>query len=184
MEKVVYVTGNQNKASYFSRMISAPIAHASADLDELQSLSLREIVEHKARQAYDLLQRPVLVEDTKLEFLAMGCLPGTFIKWFLETMSMQDICRMLDGLEKRDAVAGAAIAFYDGKTMEIFERELLGIIASHPKGSAGFGWNPIFIPKGSKQTLGEMSEADFEHWYAKIKPFDTVADFLRVNNYL
>ena len=184
MPKVVFVTGNSNKAQYFSRMMGADIDHVAVNLDEVQSLSLKEIVEHKARQSYEKLQRPVLVEDTKLAFAALGGLPGPFIKWFLDTMSTADICKMLDGLDDRSAVAGAAIAYYDGKVLEIFERELAGTVPLEPKGSPGFGWNPIFIPKGSSQTLGEMTEAAFEDWYKRIKPFDACMEFLRQNDYL
>ena len=45
------------------------------DLDEIQSLDLREIVEHKVRQAYEKCGKPVLVENASLEFTALGRLP-------------------------------------------------------------------------------------------------------------
>lgn len=179
MRDVVFVTGNPNKAKYFSRMVGFDVEHITVELEEIQSLSLREVVEHKAHQAYEKLQRPVIVEDTSVRFSAMNGLPGPFIKWFLDTMSLEEICRMLDVPNDRSAVAGAAIAYYDGKILEVFERELEGSVPSNPKGDAGFGWNPIFIPSGSELTLGEMSDDEFQKWYAKIKPFDAVAEFLK-----
>ena len=51
------------------------VLHEKIDLDEIQSLDLREIVEHKVRQAYEKIKKPVLVEDTSLRFEALGKLP-------------------------------------------------------------------------------------------------------------
>lgn len=179
MRDVVFVTGNPNKAKYFAKMLGFKVEHVAVELDEIQSLSLREVVEHKAHQAFEMLQRPVIVEDTSVRFSAMNGLPGPFIKWFLDAMSLDKICHLLDGFNDRSVVAGAAIAYYDGKVLEVFERELEGSVPNRPKGDAGFGWNPIFIPNGSDLTLGEMSDDEFQKWYALIKPFNAVAEFLK-----
>ncbi len=175
---VVYVTGNAHKAKYFAQMVGLDIPNVDLEVDEIQSLHLREIVEYKARQAYEKLKQPVIVEDTKLIFTAMGALPGPFIKYFLEELGPEKLCRLLDGFDDRSAVAGAAIAYYDGVNMEIFEKEIAGEITKKPIGDSGFGWNRIFSPKGSNITLGEMTDREFVTWYAKVKPFKELRDFL------
>lgn len=95
----VYVTGNEHKAKYFKKMVGLDIPHQAIELDEIQSLSLVEVVTHKAKQAYGIVKKPVIVEDTKLTFLALGELPGPFIKWFQESLGNEGLCRMLDGYE-------------------------------------------------------------------------------------
>lgn len=92
MPKITFITGNPKKAEYLEKYLGFPIEHIKLDLDELQSLDLYEIVEHKVRQAYAKIGKPVLVEDASLEFSAFGRLPGTFIKFFLEEMSEETIC--------------------------------------------------------------------------------------------
>ena len=67
-----FITGNQNKADYFSRQMGLAIPHAKIDLDELQSTDLHVIVKHKLEQAYAAVGRPVLVEDVSLSFNALG----------------------------------------------------------------------------------------------------------------
>lgn len=62
------------------------VLHEKIELDEIQSLDLGEIVEHKVEQAYEKAQRPILVEDTALEFCALGKLPGTFIRFFVQEL--------------------------------------------------------------------------------------------------
>ena len=53
MKKVTFITGNQKKADYLIRYLGFPIEHMKLELDEIQSLDLREIVEHKVKQAYE-----------------------------------------------------------------------------------------------------------------------------------
>lgn len=176
---IVYVTGNENKARLFNKMIGVELAHERVDVEEIQSLDLRTVVEHKAREAYRFLGKPVIVEDTQLIFRALGRLPGPFIKWFLEELSTEGLCRLLDGYDDRSATAGAAIAYFDGNTLKIFESSLGGTIADSPRGDAGFGWNPIFIPDGSDKTFGELDERTFQAFYERVKPFGQLAAFLK-----
>lgn len=63
MSQITFITGNQNKADYLAQYLSVDIAHTKLDLDELQSRELSVVIEHKARQAYELIGTPVLAED-------------------------------------------------------------------------------------------------------------------------
>lgn len=175
---IVYVTGNENKARLFNKMLGLELERAKVDVPEIQSLDPIEVVQHKVTAAYRILKRPVIVEDTFLTIHALGKLPGPFIKWFLEELKLEGLCRLLDGKD-RNAVAGAVIAYYDGKRLELFKRSLKGAISDNPRGDSGFGWNGVFIPEGSKKTLGEMDEDEFKKFYMRIKPFDEVATFLK-----
>ena len=82
MQPITFITGNQKKADYLAKYLGFSVWHQKINLDELQSLSLREIVEHKVKQSYDIIKKPVLVEDVSLEFSALGKLPWPFIKFF------------------------------------------------------------------------------------------------------
>jgi inosine/xanthosine triphosphate pyrophosphatase family protein len=68
---LTFITGNPKKAEYLAKYLGFPIDHEKIELDEIQSIDLREIVEHKVRQAYEISQKPVLVEDVSLEFEAL-----------------------------------------------------------------------------------------------------------------
>ena len=177
MEDVTFITGNQSKADYLAEHLSMPIAHQKIDLEELQSLDLREVVEHKVRQAYALVKRPVIVEDVSLEFEALGRLPGTFIRFYVDEIPFEIICRTLDGL-CRNATAKCVFGYYDGETMELFEGRLAGTIADHPKGSGGFGWDSIFIPQGFNITRAEMTTDQYKIIYPIIKPIAKLKSFL------
>ena len=55
MNKITFITGNQSKADYFAKYLGISVDHRKVELDEIQSLNLREIVEHKVKQAYKIV---------------------------------------------------------------------------------------------------------------------------------
>ena len=155
--EITFITGNPGKAEQLSRFLSYPIAHQKLDLLELQSLDPVEVVKYKVMEAYNLIQSPVLVEDTALIFCALGKLPGTLIKWFLTELGKEGLCKILNSFTDRTAIAQVHFCLYDGKELQLFEGKVKGTIASEPRGDNDFGWGPIFIPEGCTKTWGEMS---------------------------
>ena len=177
MQKITFITGNQNKADYLAKYLGYPVDHVKVDLDEIQSLDLKEVVKHKVHQAYEKVQKPVLVEDVSLEFTALGRLPGTYIKWFLDEMTFEELCRLVDD-KGRAAVARCVFGYYDGETEKYFEGSLKGSIPKNPAGDKGFGWDKIFVPEGYDVTRAELDEEDDKKTYLLIKPFEKLKTYL------
>jgi len=175
-----FITGNQNKADYLAKLLDMPVYHQKIDLDELQSLDLEIIVEHKVRQAYEIMQKPVLVEDVSLGFDALGGLPGPFIKFFVEQDNGLDkLCRMVDGLESRRAIASTVFGYFDGQRLELLRGELHGEIATHPRGAGGYGWDQIFCPDGyDGKTRSELTTEQDHITYMIIKPIERLKQLL------
>lgn len=178
MKKVNYITGNPKKAEYLAKYLGHPVEHKKIDLDEIQSLDLKEVIEHKLKQAYEIVKGPVLVEDTSLEFKVFGKLPGTFIKFFELELGYEKICRLLDG-QDRNATGRCMFGYFDGEKETFFEGSIQGTISENPRGSDGFGFNCILIPEGFDKTMAEMNEAEFKKTYLTIKPIEKVAEFLK-----
>ena len=178
MKDVTYITGNQGKADYLAKYLGHPVLHQKIDLDEIQSLDLKEIIKHKVRQAYNIIKKPVIVEDTSFEFKALGGLPGPFIKFFEKRMSYEEICSLVDGKD-RSVTARSVFGYFDGETEKYFEGSMDGSIAKQPSGTGGFGFDRIFIPDGFNITRAELNEEDDKITYLKIKPVEQLANFLR-----
>ena len=174
---VTFITGNQNKANYLSRLLGFPLKHIKIDLDEIQSLNLNEIVDHKVRQAYKKIESPVIVEDVSLEFAAYGRLPGTFIKFFIEEIPLETICTMVNG-KTRKATARCVFGYFDGESPKLFENKLEGKIAEMPSGENGFGWDRIFIPNGYLVTRASLNQEDNDKTYLQMKPIEQLRYFL------
>lgn len=177
MRHVTFITGNQKKADYLARFLGFPTEHQKLDLDEIQSLNLKQIVEHKVKQAFEQIKKPVIVEDVSLEFSALGRLPGPFIRFFVDEIPFETICSLLDGKD-RSAIARTVFGYYDGETLELFESSLAGKIAETPAGENGFGWDKIFIPEGYSVTRASLSKEDDQKTYMQIKPFEQLKKFL------
>jgi len=161
MKELIFVTGNAGKAKYLADFFDMPVENKKFDLPEIQSLSLREVVEDKARRAFEEAGKPVLIEDVSVVFHALGELPGPLIKWFVHSLGNEGMCKLLDGYKDRSATATVEFAYCDESGVKVFSGSMNGTIAEHPKGERGFGWDPIFIPDGCDKTRGEMNE---EEW--------------------
>jgi non-canonical purine NTP pyrophosphatase (RdgB/HAM1 family) len=157
MKSLTFVTGNPSKAKQLSWHLGVDVIHESFDLVEIQSLNLNEIIEYKAREAFKHVGKPVLVDDTSLEINAIGRLPGPLAKWFLQAIDNDGICKLLNGYKDRSALASVLFGYYDGDRLKTFEGKMVGSIADVPRGTRGFGWDPIFIPTGYSKTWGEMT---------------------------
>jgi len=169
-QEVTFITGNPAKAKYLSEYFHMPIAHKKLDIPEIQSLDLREVVEAKAKSAYAMLGTPVLVEDVSVTFLALKKLPGPLIKWFLETLGNEGLCRLLDGYEDRSATTEVMYGFCEGEEVHVFHGIVEGHISTNPRGETKFGWDPVFIPNGyTEKTWAEMS-GDEKHASSMRKP--------------
>ncbi len=178
MGKVIFITGNQAKADFLAKYLGHEVEHRKLDLNEIQSLDQHEITENKARQAYEKLHVPVLVEDVSLTIKAMGKLPGPFIRWFEQELGHQGICKLVDSFDDRTAIASVVYAYFDGESIKFFDGKLNGQIAKQPSRDDGFGWNSIFIPDGSTKTSAEMDEKETQRFslrtttvYPEIKKF-------------
>lgn len=157
---VVFITGNQKKAEFLNKFLGVEVNHQKLELDEIQSLDLHTVTEHKVRQAYEIIKQPVLVEDVAFSLKALGKLPGTLIKWFLEELDVDGICKLADMYDDRRAVAEVCYAYFDGKTLKFFDGKLEGSVAETPRTDDGFGWNRIFIPEGQTKANSEMVEEE------------------------
>lgn len=184
MTNLTFITGNQHKADYLKQWLGLPVAHQKLDLEELQSLDLREVVEHKVRGAYAAVQQPVLVEDVSLTFHGMGRLPGTFIKWFLEEIGTEGLCNLGRSLADKRATASIMYGLFDGTELHTFQGQVHGTIAPEVRSLEGSdwktakSWNSVFIPDGSAKTYAEMTDEE-------LQPFSHRAQAIaRLRNYL
>lgn len=183
MTRVTFITGNQNKADYLARLLGMEIDHQKVDLDEIQAHTVAEVVEHKVRQAYEIVKKPVLVDDVGLGFEALSGLPGPFVKFFVESSDgLEKLCRMLDGFDTRRATGTCTQGYYDGTTLKLFTGQIHGEITQHPRGENGFsyGWDAIFCPDGyGGRTRAELTAKEYDEVYEQIRPFVQVREFLQ-----
>lgn len=157
MQDITLISGNAGKVAEISRLLGIEVHSQKIPLPELQATDVREVARAKAQAAYDQLKRPVLVDDTGLYIDAWGELPGALIAWFLNNVGCEGVLKMLEGWDDRSAHVVTALGYCDDRGVQIFDGELEGTIAPEVRGENGFGYDPIFIPKGMDKTFAELS---------------------------
>jgi len=184
MKQFTFITGNQQKADYLARWLGLPVDHQKIDLDEQQSLDLLEVVEHKARGAYEIVKKPVLVEDVALTFHALGRLPGTLIKWFLQEIGTEGLCKIVQGFDDKRATASIMYGYFDGRELRTFEAHVPGTITDTPRSSDLSGWknvlswNSVFIPDGSAKAYAEMTDDELKPFSHRAQAIQKLSTFL------
>ncbi|KAK3676370.1 nucleoside triphosphate pyrophosphohydrolase ham1 [Recurvomyces mirabilis] len=154
-----FITGNKNKLAEVQVILSSTpvkLQSQSIDLPELQG-TIEEISNDKARRAAEVVQGPVLVEDTCLCFNAFDELPGPYVKWFLKALGVQQFHRLLAGFDDKSAQAVCTFAYCEGPGHEpiIFQGRTDGKIVA-ARGPTDFGWDACFEYEG--QTYAEMAK--------------------------
>lgn len=181
--KITFVTGNQFKAKETAEILNIDLEVSKIDLDEIQELDLEKVAFHKLNQAYEILKKPVLIDDVSFEIHAWSKFPGPLVKWMLQAGGGPSlILKLLEGEKDRRATARLAIGFHDGKKPHIFFGEAIGTVAHEIRGDNGFGWDRIFIPEGYDQTFAEMPSELKNSISHRGNALKKLHDFLK-NNY-
>ncbi|MDF2764752.1 MAG: non-canonical purine pyrophosphatase [Rhodospirillales bacterium] len=127
-----------------------------------------ENAELKARAAALAARLPALADDSGLVVPALGGGPGIYsARWAGPEkdfrVAMERVQRELGDRADRRAyfICALAMAWPDGH-VESFEGRVDGTLVWPPRGSRGFGYDPMFLPEGGTVTFGEM-EPDAKH---------------------
>ncbi len=167
--KILLGTKNPGKIREIKRLLSdlkgiELLTHEDCPFSDVveDGRSFRENALKKARAICAETKLPVLAEDSGLEVEALDGNPGVRSARFAgknatDLQNIQKLLRLLKGVKNRRACfrCVAVIRFPDGRIF-IAEGELQGRIAEAPKGTSGFGYDPVFIPEGYAQTLAEL----------------------------
>jgi len=128
---------------------------------EIQSDSLMEIAKTSVVDAFNRCHLPVIVEDAGLFVDSLKGFPGPYAAYAYKTISNPGLLKLMENVKDRKATFRSVIAFYEGRSTPVcFEGEAAGRIASGEiwgNLKTGFGFDPVFHPKGSKKTFAEMT---------------------------
>jgi len=175
---LAFVTSNAGKLREAADCLGVPVEGIDLELEELQTTDLGALLRHKTAQAFALVGRPLLVEDTALVCLAWGRLPGPFVKHFLAELGPEGLVRALQPFADDRAEAICGVGYHDGERLHLFEGRTAGVIVP-PRGQRGFGWDPIFVPEGARRTFAEMEPAEKQRYSMRARALSALAAHLR-----
>lgn len=160
MLDLYFMSSNRLKIGEVQRILSSKnikISGCSLKINEIQSDSMCDIVIDKALKAYQILRRPLIVEQTGLRITDFGNLPGGLTQVFWDALQADKFCQFFS-TGSTEVTAETVIAFCDGKQIYTFTGSIKGNIVEKPRGCRDFQWDCIFQPIGYDETFAEMGE--------------------------
>jgi XTP/dITP diphosphohydrolase len=168
--QLVFASTNENKIKEIRMMlpkgyelITLKDLNYEKELEETGD-TLSENALQKARFIHSLFRRSCFADDSGLETEALDGLPGVNSAHYSGSRNAADNMRLLlenmKGVRNRNAQFKTVIALITDDAELIFEGVLKGAVAEMPRGSNGFGYDPVFIPEGFNKTIGEMDAAE------------------------
>jgi len=159
MKRISFVSNNKNKYNEIAsrlKRFDILLDFVELELREIQSNLLEEIAKIKSDYAYEVLKKPLIVEDTGIFIFALNNFPGPYSSYVFKTIGNEGILSLLKNKSNRDAFFKTIITFNNGKLREMFSGELKGKILSEERG-AGWGYDPIFVPINFSSSYGEIT---------------------------
>ena len=121
-----------------------------------------------------------MLEDAGLFIDALRGFPGVYSKYVFFTIGLPGILQLLQGAENRKAVFRSVYAYSEpGQKPVIVVGECNGTISTEPRGEHGFGYDPLFIPKGAKKTFGEMTIEEKNQYSHRAKALEKLITELK-----
>lgn len=169
MKQIVFATNNRHKLDELRSLTSGKVEILSlADIDCHDDIpetadTLEGNAMIKARWVKDRYGYDCFADDTGLEVDIIGGEPGVRSARYAggeghdSAANMKKLLSVLEDKDNRTARFRTVIALIEGHQTHTFEGTVEGEITRKPSGESGFGYDPIFRPKGYDVTFAEMT---------------------------
>lgn len=167
MIKLVFATNNAHKLEEVRAVVGDKVEVLS--LNDIQCFddipetadTLEGNALIKAKYVYDKFGYDCFADDTGLEVDALGGKPGVYSARYAgeehdAQKNMQKLLSALRSTANRKAHFKTVIALIEQGKIKYFEGKINGHITTELSGTAGFGYDPIFVPEGFTQTFAAL----------------------------
>ncbi len=168
MKKLLFASKNKGKiyeVKSFLKDIADVISLEEVDIpDGFEVVERGDTLEKnaylKAKAYFDIVGLPTIADDTGLFVKALNGAPGIYSRRWVKG-SDEDrnkaLLSALSGFDDRRATFKTVFCLINSKGKEFyFTGELEGNISHSMKGQFGFGYDPVFIPKGMNKTIAQL----------------------------
>lgn len=168
MNELVFATNNAHKLAEVKailepefRIISLNELNCYDDIPETSD-TLEGNALIKASYIYEKYNLNCFADDTGLEIESLNGEPGVYSARYAGDnhdawKNMQKVLSRMEGIENRNARFRTVIALIINGNIRFFEGKIQGKIAKTVSGTAGFGYDPIFVPEGYDLSFAQLS---------------------------
>lgn len=158
MSEIYFVSNNLHKYSEIKSMlndkiIGVDLKFCKQDIIEIQDEKIENIAMEKAKFAYNIVKKPIIIEDDGLFINSLNGFPGQYSKFVLKSIGNRGIIRLLKGSKDRSAYFKSIFVYNDGIIVKVFYGKIIGKISSTIT-EGGWGYDPIFIPLNRNNKKG------------------------------
>lgn len=160
-EALAFVTGNARKARDLQLAFDVyglKIEQLKLPVDEIQSTDATDIAVKKAKHAYALARRPVVVNDVFWNILALRGFPGAYMNEVARWFSADDWLSLMADKQDRTVCLTDTLAYYDGTRVKTFAQDMVGTLATEPRGKSGSPFDQLLILQGQTKTVAEIED--------------------------
>jgi XTP/dITP diphosphohydrolase len=172
MKTLLFASANKYKIDEINAVL-APLGYQVKGLHDLgitddipeTGTTLDENAAIKASFLYQKFGQDCFADDTGLEVAVLNGAPGVYSARYAgapksDIKNMEKLLTSLHGETNRQAQFRTVFCLIeDGKHL-FFEGKVAGAIATEPRGRAGFGYDPLFVPTGEELSFAQMTVAD------------------------
>ena len=194
MLQILAATSNQHKVTEF-RSAFIPVQEKlqiitlgdipKFDMPEENGTSFEENAMIKAKAASAFADMPAFADDSGLEVAALDGAPGIYSARYAgdhatDAERIAKLLHELEGKSSRRARFVCAIALaYRGAEVKTFRGIVNGSILLQPRGSHGFGYDPVFVPDGYDRSVGELGAEIKERISHRARALEQLVTFIK-----
>jgi len=189
MKKLVFATNNKHKLSEVRAILKDKFeVYSLAEINCFDDIpetadTLEGNAEQKAVWVLEKYGYDCFADDTGLEIEALDGRPGVYsARYAGEDCSFEDnnkkVLAELVGKINRNAKFRTVICLKLNGETQYFSGEVSGEIIKENRGSKGFGYDPIFIPEGHKESFAEMGDELKNTMSHRYRATQKLVDFL------
>ena len=162
--RALLATTNAHKTRELRNLLGFEIVSEGIDVNETgATFAANALLKARAAAVIAPPDTIALGEDSGIAVVALGGEPGVRSARFAgpdDAARRRALLARMDGVDDRRAayVCALAAVLPDGREL-VVEGRLEGRLADDERGTAGFGYDPIFVPEGEQQTVAELGQA-------------------------
>jgi non-canonical purine NTP pyrophosphatase (RdgB/HAM1 family) len=186
--EIYFVTGNEGKfleVKYYIEKYEPnwTVKRFDADLFEHQTTDQKQVAIDKAKQAWQLLRKPVLVDDSAMYFDRYNNFPGVMTKFVFGGLGLEGILKLVEGDNRATFLLYLAYVDSDGEP-HLFEGICKGKIVpptenlAHPM----LPWDDIFVVENLDKTYSQLRQTnEFEKYGSRLLALSKFVDWHKQN---
>lgn len=165
MKIITFITTNQGKVKTLQSHLPKEyfVTNTQIELPEIQAQSASEVSIIKAKAAYEIIKKPLIVQDSSLHINVLNGFPGIYIKYILNTIGIEGILKLLEGVDDRSYYFEGALTYIENEDLIktfICKSKPGTITESIDNIFSERAWSKVWqilIPYGKNKTLAALS---------------------------